>query len=1728
MMASSSLGLSPYTPHVTSSGKRQGLRRMACHLALWLICSGALGLLPTAGLAGAQEASKAIGPPISAFDAKKHFTIVKVEPDAVKEEVRVFFSHPLDLDSLRSNFRLLPRVKIDWQRTTMSPEGVLTLRGAFRYATGYLITVPETLHVGNKTYRQTVHTFFMPDRPPKVEFVGQKNVIERDSRQLLHVRAQNVNNLRFEGIRVPPLLLPLALAVEQSPADWTGIFGDLKTAASGLKPLMATHKDLVPFFSPPLDEKQLFPAAGQKNQPWAISLPLSFRQGKEAGALALIRVANNEAGSGAVSAPRVFEITDLGLTYKRSQQNLLLWVTSLKAGTPAAGAQVIGFTKEMEVFPLGRTNADGVLICERQDLSGLSLKNPKRPTAVKRSVDQSELVLLVAGTRDDVAFIQVLPQGDLKPQGIWQGKVGEKMRTLQGNVFTERGVYRPGEKVFFKGAVREYDHGRIFPPPGEVCSFEVISPKGEQIFTSEDRTSEFGTAAGEISTQTFWPLGTYTLNMTYGPETPAETPEKAKGRRRAEIEEDKTPRNRVSVTFQLQEFKPPRHFVGVTFQQISRELPGYVNRGEPRAPFVKIGFAGSYYAGGPVKHGQVRWKIYKAKTNYQVPGHDDFTFGYGSDDQGELIESGQTILDEKGRAELEFPLDRQAMNGQHGLSVVATVLDFDGRAATDTKVFQVTPEKLVGISRHPDSARADAEQVLKVMVTRPDGKTIPKGIVKAEILQKSWAYVPKRNEQGDLYWDEQEIWGKTVSSDLNLEKGAAAFRFAFAWGGRYLVAFTYTDETGQSFTSATPYDVIGENYAYEHKDEPYQPLALAADKPAYKPGDTARLTARPQRPVSRYLLTLEQDGVLKYQVITPKPGEDRLEVPIQADYAPNVFVSVLGLTPRGDFPVYAGHYDIDAPNFYWGTLNLPVRQEVEALKIQISSGVAELKAEPGSNVTLDFTVLNSQGAGVEAEMAIAVVDEAVLALTGFKTPTLDSLTKFDRPLGVFTGELRSFLVHQTPFYLSKNEPLTGGGGMNEEMMSKLRRRFEAVAYFNPRVHTDSQGKTQVSFTLPDNLTTYRIYTVVLDKGSRFGSAERPLLATKDFYLEPGLPNFFTKGDTFKFQVAAFNNSPAQGPVQFNAVGDGGLYLSAAEGENQLNPKDSLKLNVTGKAANPGPAVAHFQGEFLGRTDAVELKLRINSGYVRDTQVWFGSLAGTSEVKLTIPSYLNGKIDPEEVQAVLTVAGSPFLRMTEAIQYLLNYPYGCVEQTSSGVLALAALRGAIEKGLVTGVGLDETDKYLNRGLARILGMQTDNGGFAYWPGQREPHVWGSIYAAAALSLAKENGLEVPDDSLNQALDYLKAQIQEEKRSLEVKAFACYILAMNAALDPDTYKAVQAHFAKMHRESKILMLLAATLADLRPAKELQAALQPLVGSRVPVAPADKDDEFRAQFRTPALALLAAATIFPQDPATKEEALLLLMGLDRQGIWTSTSDTGWALLALGKYFKGATFGTEPVEIGISQPGTPQTERLKLDPKGFRTVALDAGALLKNPLVKIDSQAGKTWLYKLELTAPRLDIAATGAAHGFKVRREIKNTDGTDVIKVGDLVKVTVFIDVAGKEQRFVMLDDPLPAGLMALNSAFTTEEPIPAGSEESGDDFDYVTREGTIRFRPNYFEIKNDRVLAFKDEVYSGSYRFEYYCRAICEGKFVAPATRVAAMYSPSVNGYSAQSELVVQGR
>ena len=162
----------------------------------------------------------------------------------------------------------------------------------------------------------------------------------------------------------------------------------------------------------------------------------------------------------------------------------------------------------------------------------------------------------------------------------------------------------------------------------------------------------------------------------------------------------------------------------------------------------------------------------------------------------------------------------------------------------------------------------------------------------------------KRNEQGDVYWSDQETWRKTFATDLPLEKGEATFRFDFGWGGRYLVAFTYQDDQGRSFASATTYQVAGGSpyEERENKEKAYQILPLSADRPAYEPGQTAKIALRPKRPVSCYLVTLEQEGLLQHRVVKAQKDSERSGDPHPGRLCPQYLCLRAGPHAPGRFP----------------------------------------------------------------------------------------------------------------------------------------------------------------------------------------------------------------------------------------------------------------------------------------------------------------------------------------------------------------------------------------------------------------------------------------------------------------------------------------------------------------------------------------------------------------------------------------------------------------------------------------------------------------------------------------------------------------------------------------------------------------------------------------------------------------------------------------------------------
>lgn len=1675
-----------------------GWGRMLAVLMIWLVACA----LPAAA---APDVATDNGGALTA----PRFTITRIEPDAANNRLLVTFNRPVDIKLLQEHLRVFPYASVWWHRSKQLTPTKVLLQGRFQPGRRYVLSLPEDFAVAGVPYRKGVNSFVMPDLPPRVVFAEPGTVIERDSRQMVHLKTTNCSRVLLRTLSVPPLLLPLALAQETgtAPCTWDQLLDDLQREAGNLRDLARQKPELEPFLKSLDQHRQLYYTAAEKNREKSFSLPLTFRARPELGALQLVRLESMDTTPPAPPVSQVFRVTDLGLSAKVGASDLLVWVTSLDTGSPLESVSILAFSDQNEIFPLGKTSANGVLLLHDRDRAEALVRTGNAGFSFdQRPFRSSRMRFILAATSTDVSYLAIGPKHTLTPEGItlkpgrWRDH-----RLLRGTLFTERGIYRPNDTVHFKAYLRRYQNGKIVSPDGP-CSVRVSNAKGEEFYRRDLILSTFGSAWGDVTIEPYYPLGTYTITLAskHDPEVTA------------------------STTFQVQEFRPPRHYALIQYQQAQRPSTAYVNR-KRTEQLVRIVISGRYYAGGPVKNGQARWKIYHTDVERAVSGMEDFTFGYPTDEDLELIETGEAILDERGQMTVEFPLDQDVVAGKRGLLVSATIIDFDGRAATSKKTFQTDPDYLVGISRHPAEIRVDTRQQLKLVVLDRNRQPIPAGRIEATVLSRSGTYVRTRNEQGNVDWYYRDIWRRQYGSQLALEGGVATFAFDFASGGSYLVSFTYRDAEGNPFSSSTLFKVGGDPFwtAYDNREKDFDALQLQADQKAYQPGMTAAITAAGNRPIASALLTLEQGEVLSYRVLSGDDLKNPLSIPIRSEFMPNLFVSVLAVTPRGEFPLYASRYDSEAPSFLFGTVNLPVQQQPDDLLVDINRGQPELAARPGAELKLDLQVTGSGRQPVRTELAVAVINEAVLALTGFQTPNLEPLRRFDGPLGVFTSEVRAALLQQTPFHNAHTAALSGGGGAEPGIpVTDVRKDFRPVAYFNPAMVTDDSGHAEVTFQLPDTMTQYRIYAVACDPGSRFGSAVRHLTVSKPFYLEPGLPRFFYNGDTFRFPVEVFNHTESTAPCELRITGNDALQIAAPDGPTEIPKNASARIPVSGKAVSSGTGKILAAARLADHRDALQLSLPVANGFTMGSELRQGSFRRNLLLQLPVPESIRDLLrsgsGSDAVTTTLEISGSPLLQLAAPLHYLLTYPYGCVEQTSSGVLALAGLRGLVNSGLIPGIEPGEMDRYLSKGISRLLSMQTDSGGFAYWPGYHSPHPWGTLYAGAALALSKKNGFEVAPEPLKRALSYLKETGADEKQSLLYRAFTAFVLGL---FDPATPVPMNLpplrEMGSMPTLTQLLRLLAEGQQVAISEEQVAALVQK---SRDDLRREESSEIFNGRYLESAFSLLLALEAAPQSAAPGEAARILLAGIERRGMWSSSSDTGWGLYALGRYYQGRARAAQPFHFTWSLSGRAKHQEAT-DPYGTRTIEIRAQDLLPGPVMELSADTDEDIYYRLSLNFPRLDYEKTGHEGGLRVWKKIENMDAQKSIRVGDMVRLTVGIETDGKPKRFVILDDPLPAGLVAINSALSTEEPIPGNDSFDRYNARYWNSDGTYRFRPNFFEIRDRRVLAFRDTLWRGAYRFVYYARAVCEGTFKIPSSKAELMYQPEVNGFSPAGSLQI---
>ncbi|MDP6418431.1 MAG: MG2 domain-containing protein [Candidatus Krumholzibacteria bacterium] len=1585
------------------------------------------------------------------FGSSPDFLLTNLEWQEVESRLKITFSNPVDKNRTLSALRLSPRTSIYRWNSEVTGNSIL-VEGEFRHGQDYSLGF-RNLRDQNQVPLQDKDrfTFRVPDMTGKLEFDNQDLLLERDSRQLLHLNALNVETVQLRTLSLPALLAPFVnlhrdsleqLPMEQIRAILQEEAGRMLLPESFLIEAMELSAS-----------GGVFSGEQQRNVRHRLTLPLSFRENAEKGGLLLLRASDAKEDT-VRSRLALLSVSDLSLSVRRSDQDLLVWVNSLSTGMPVEGVSLFATTDSTRIHLLGKTDHKGALLLSR----GRSLLcwDRERNRRESQALEPEKLKSLLALGKSDACLLELDKTSRIRSD---LGK-GGSFKDKRGRLVCERGIYQPGEMVYFKGFLRQWKAGEILPPESDSCLVRIRDSRQRIVSTKSLRVSDFGTVHDSFALPAHSRMGLYQVELHQGK------------------------RQLASCNFQVEEFRPPRHRVRILFDRDQRESTGYVNRRHLEEALLCT-IESDYLAGGPVKNAKVRWKVMATDGQQSVAGHPDFEFRNELAGERDLLESGESVLDARGRFQFHVPLSREILNSQHGLEISASVVDFDGRVSRNSSVYQEPAQLLLGIRKGARTRVAGDRSVLEVMALDADGQPLDSGEIEVRVLRQNWNYLRKRNRSGEVYWSWDRYWEESGFRTLPLENGRANWEQEFRDGGDTLIRVSCRTQDGREIQASALFKVEG--YRRPDAQDPekaYQKLHLLTDRNQYQTGDTLHLKIRGEEKLQSILLSVEGEELREVHVLEG----NEVAIPIREEHAPNFYLRASAVHGRGQFPLYSGSIDEESPRLSFGECMVRVQARHETPTLTIGQGHGPLRAKPGENLQLKLL------ADRDMEVLLAVVDERVLALTRFATPSLASLLDFQLPLNVEVYEQNLALMRQSFARVLGAKEMTGGDGGSATGAGKslseatLRKDFRPVAAYHPALRVAKGEACVVDIPLPDDLTSYRIYALACDRSDGLLSVERELRVEKKFRLEAGLPRFLCRGDRIHFPVAGISLAPGTSPIEVLVEETGDLRFANTAAKKNCEGQSAL-LYFDAEAPKVGTSQVDFAARRGEQGDRVREEIPVHSPSVLERHFFHGVFRDSLTRKLSLDPELKvpENADPGEWNARLTLSASPFLRLRPGLAYLLRYPYGCIEQTSSRLLGLLGFRSALKSGLLPGVDAGESDAMILSGVERILSMQCEDGGFGYWPGAKKTHAEGTLYALSALSLARESGMEVDAAAMEGALAWLGKNLLNSRTSMS-RTMALWILAREGkSLLADK------HMQKVLRERPTLSLegqcyLALAHRKLYPEIALTKILSLPVGK-------ERRTYFRPAWRPRALSLMLANAGGHGNP--DEIAEDLLKGMSRRGLWTSTADTGWALLALVPHFAGS------LSSGFS-------------PGEHRVLDLDLQEILKTGTFSLWDPLQKPLYYELEVTHPR-GLQTAEAGGGITLQREIRNLNGEPEYRVGDLVEISLSLKLErGQDYPYLAIEDRLPAGLVAINSALATEE-VPE-SETQG-------QQGIRDLNPSYFEIRDDRVQVFRNRIWSGSWEFRYFARVICEGDFAHPPAMASLMYEPNRRAYSESGRLEV---
>lgn len=1238
-------------------------------------------------------------------------------------------------------------------------------------------------------------------------------------------------------------------------------------------------------------------------------------------------------------------------------------------------------------------------------------------------------------------------------------------------MYTNSPIYRPGSKVSIKGLSRVGYDAEYSIPPVKNTQVKIFDSRGKSVLEKKVDLNDYGTFNFDFMLDTEAPLGTYRIEALSG-----------------------------SAYFDVEEYVPAPFKV-----ETQTDKDEYV-----AGDTLKMDVHADYYFSIPLEGGELEYSAVSQDYFFDKYKDGDFNFGndwYYSYNQGygdNFLFRGTATIDSNGVAHIEQKLDFDKLfkneNADKGKIFVfnVTVKNTNGQSVSAEKSFIVHRGNFyLGIALDKHFLNKGETSAFRIKSVDTKGAEIGVGSIDLEINKITWESFKRKEVDGGYYYQSEEKRETVKKMKVDTDKnGNYSGSLAFDSEGEYEIKIIASDSAGNKIKSVRGFYVYG-SAEVSIRPENNETLNLVADKTDLKVGETASFIIQSPFPKAKALISFERGKIMDYEVIDITGSLAKYSFKVKENYLPNVYATVLLLSPE--------------PSIKYGQINYKINTDLKSLSVDIKSDKSSYL--PGEKVNLTLVARDSSGRPLQSELSVAVVDVSVLALKG--NPKKNPLVFFydGMPLAVTTASNIKNILNEVEIPAGTKGGSGGGAEAAGDLARKKRGEFRDTAIWRGVVETDYLGDASISFTLPDNLTTWQAEAVGITKDTKVGAGYGEFVSKKDLMVTPLFPRFIVPGDEFSIGAKVFNNTRDPQVLNVSFSSDT-LSILNEDREQKLNLATGETKTVYFPVIAPSKiqegkhkfVVSAKNGNY---EDTVENVIPVTRN---ETYEATATAFSTDKLQAKEYVYLPSNVELNKGGATVKTSATLASYLSDALNYLVQYPYGCSEQIASKLRSIAILKKGLniknigDRFKIQSIKFDgneyTADDLVKIGLTRIYENQNYDGGFAYYRGlDSNPYL--TLHIINTLKDIEDAGYQINKSAIDRGASYLlqrinyDAQINQSRDFVILTAYSLSRVGGPVSQNADLRNRVLAFvndskFINEDISSDSLAYLAILLTGKDyPSNVKETVIKQLenrisIDSRGAYLGVNKSNWLMDYYETPikntALFIKVLSADKRDNPVTDKMIRWLLKSRAKDGSWGSTNNTVSVIDALTDFL-----------VWKKETESDFKLTLKLDGKDIADYDFNKNTILDiyDTFIGMDKfKVGE--LSRLEFNKVNRNMKVPNNFYydisfkyflpvnlipprdeGFSIIRNFYSRDDAEgknpleEAKVGDVLRGRITVTTP-KTRKFINIEDIIPAGMELVNVNLATEDQSLRSEESSPyDDYNY--------YGEGYIDSNNNNVSA-----------------------------------------------------